>query len=103
MNKIVINCSWGGFRLSDKAIKRFIELAPSHSCIEDGYLEDSSIDRHDPILVQVVEELGLEANGDMSKLGIVEISGNLYFINEYDGKESVRTPDNYNNYWIKIE
>ena len=55
------------------------------------------VDRHDPVLVQVVEELGDKANGDYAKLRIAEVSG-PYKITEYDGFESVKTPDNVN--WI---
>ena len=55
------------------------------------------VDRHDPILVQVVEELGDKANGECAKLAIVEISG-PYHIDEYDGFESVETPNSYD--WI---
>lgn len=47
-----------------------------------------SLSRHDPILVQVVEELGEKANGEYSKLAIEEVSG-PYRIEEYDGYESV--------------
>jgi hypothetical protein len=56
-----------------------------------------SVSRHDPILVQVVEELGDKANGDYAKLAIAEVSGQ-YYIDEYDGSESVQTPNNMN--WI---
>jgi hypothetical protein len=55
------------------------------------------VDRHDPALVQVVEELGDKANGECAKLAIEEISG-PYRIDEYDGYESVETPDGYD--WI---
>jgi hypothetical protein len=55
------------------------------------------VDRHDPILVQVVEELGEKANGECAKLAIDEISG-PYRIDEYDGFESVKTPGGYD--WI---
>ena len=55
------------------------------------------VDRHDPILVQVVEELGGKANGECAKLAIDEISG-PYRIDEYDGYESVECPDSYD--WI---
>lgn len=55
------------------------------------------ISRHDPILVQVVEELGEKANGECAKLAIAEISG-PYRIDEYDGYESVKTPGGYD--WI---
>ena len=53
--------------------------------------------RHDPVLVQVVEELGDKANGMCAKLRIDEVSG-PYRIDEYDGFESVETPENVD--WI---
>ena len=55
------------------------------------------VDRHDPVLVQVVEELKDKANGMCAKLRIDEVSG-PYRIDEYDGFESVETPDTYD--WI---
>ena len=55
------------------------------------------VDRHDPVLVQVVEELGDKANGQYAKLRIKEVSG-PYRISEYDGSESVETPEGYD--WI---
>jgi len=56
-----------------------------------------NVDRHDPILVQVVEELGDKANGMCAKLAIDEVSG-PYRIDEYDGYETVKEPDGYD--WI---
>lgn len=53
---------------------------------------DRDVERNDPVLVQVVEELGDKASGKYSKLRVVEVDG-LYKINEYDGYESVETPD----------
>jgi hypothetical protein len=58
---------------------------------------DRDVSRHDPILVQVVEELGEKANGMCAKLAIDEISG-PYRIDEYDGYETVKEPDGYD--WI---
>lgn len=58
---------------------------------------DHNVDRHDPILVQVVEELGDKANGSHAKLAIEEVSG-PYRIDEYDGYETVETPNSYD--WI---
>ncbi len=55
------------------------------------------VDRHDPILIQVVEELGSKANGECAKLAIAEVSG-PYRIDEYDGLESVETHESYE--WI---
>ena len=59
------------------------------------YADD--VDRHDPVLVQVVEELGDKANGDYAELRIAEVSG-PYRIDEYDGSESIETPNSYD--WI---
>ena len=59
--------------------------------------DDNGVDRHDPILVQVVEELGDKANGMCAQLAIEEVSGS-YRIDEYDGFESVETPESYE--WI---
>jgi hypothetical protein len=58
---------------------------------------DRSVSRHDPVLVQVVEELGDKANGSYAKLAIAEVSG-PYRIDEYDGRETVIEPDGYD--WI---
>ena len=58
---------------------------------------DRNVSRHDPILVQVVEELGEKADGMCAKLAIAEVSG-PYRIDEYDGFESVETPNSYD--WI---
>jgi len=57
----------------------------------------NDVDRHDPALVQVVEELGDKANGICAKLRIDEVYG-PYRIDEYDGNESVETAGSYN--WI---
>ena len=60
------------------------------------YFCDRDIDRDDPVLAQVVEELGDRANGRHAKLRIFEVSaGTLYRIDEYDGSESVMTQDMY--------
>ncbi len=60
------------------------------------YFSPSNIERNDPALVQVVEELGDRANGQCAKLRIAEVpAGTLYRIDEYDGNESVETKDTY--------
>lgn len=57
---------------------------------------DRGIERDDPILVQVVEELGDDASGYCARLAIAEIpAGTLYRIDEYDGSESVMTNEDY--------
>ena len=101
--KIVINACYGGFSVSNAAMKRYAELmgfeykAPvkeyytSYVIDANGdEISDYEIDRTDPVLVQVVEELGDEANGMCSKLKIVELEkGTLYRIEEYDGFEHI--------------
>ncbi len=64
-------------------------------------INDRDIPRHDSALVQVVEELGDRANDRCAKLMIEEIDGRLYRIEEYDGYESVATPEGTE--WIVAE
>ena len=54
-----------------------------------------SVDRTDPKLIQVVEELGEKANGHCAKLKIIEIPNGVdYEIDDYDGVESVHERHN---------
>ena len=51
---------------------------------------DRAIERNDPILVQVVEEMGSNADGGVAELKIVEIPDDVEWdIEEYDGTEWV--------------
>jgi hypothetical protein len=82
--KIVINREWGGFGLSKTGWKRYHELGGK----KNQYVWN--IKRNDPILVQVVEELGKKANGSYSDLKIVEIPDDVeWYIHDYDGMETV--------------
>lgn len=62
--------------------------------LDDSYWYDRYVDRDDPILVQVVEELGEKADGSFARLAIAEVEG-PYRIDEYDGQESVMEPKDY--------
>lgn len=64
--------------------------------VENGsYFFDSNIKRNDPTLIQVVKELGKEANGDCAELKIIKIPDNIeYQIEEYDGQEWVAEKHN---------
>ena len=112
MTKVVYNACYGGFGLSNEAKDRMVELGyemevnvnydprPEVECYnrtQKYKIYDGDISRHNPILVQVVEELGDKANGMYANLVIEEVSGS-YRIDEYDGFESVETPDSYD--WI---
>jgi hypothetical protein len=60
------------------------------------YFSDRDFERNDPVLVQVVEELGDKANGSFAELRIIDIpAGTRYRFEEYDGWESVMTEVDY--------
>ncbi len=122
-HKIVYNNCYGGYALSDKAIdwlsehgsertRQFItqKKIEANERIKDYdpkvrvtanstrkfYIMDAVrnfLERHDPDLVAVVEALGKEVNDTFSSLAIEEIARDMYNIEEYDGKETVVTPD----------
>jgi len=114
--KIVINKCYGGFGLSHEAMMMYFEIKgiPVYPDVypEDG--DDASnqivtywpvkeedrvvgevfplsvydIERTDPALVKVVEQLGDRANGYYSELSVVEIPDDVkWIIQEYDGIE----------------
>jgi hypothetical protein len=57
---------------------------------KEHYFYYRDIERHDPDLIAVVEELGEAADGSCSKLKVVEVpDGVEYEIEEYDGNEWV--------------
>lgn len=123
MNKIVYNACYGGFGLSREAVELYLNYKgipyypysdkynEVYFFLEDFHGKDdvwgcdvfdtSSIERHDPILVQVVEELGDLANGSYANLQIYETEANQYFIEEYDGIESVVVSTD--DYWTYIK
>lgn len=108
--KVVINSDFGCFSLSEAGIKRFGELngwnikrniqLKSHTVYADYFyfIQDEKevkifaddIERNNPFLVQVVQELGKDANGECATLSIVEIPDDVKWeIKEYDGIEHV--------------
>lgn len=85
-NKVVINSDYGGFNISEEAWEELLKLKGSLG-------EDFVLSRHDKDLVSVVEKLGERANGYGAKLEIVEINSDRYYIEDYDGMETIYTPD----------
>ena len=103
--KIVINKCYGGFGLSEEAVFLYAKkkglnlivqrdkgLKINHYYLnekKDGnYFSERDIQRNDPILIEVVNELGEKADGFCSELKIVEIPDDVeWIIEEYDGKE----------------
>ena len=96
--KVVYNSSYGGFSISLAALERMQELGfKGEAAVSEEYVALYDCTRHDPILVQAVEELGPKANGTHADLSIATVSG-PYRIQEYDGSETVMEPGNYK--WI---
>jgi hypothetical protein len=137
--KVVYNACYGGFSLSDAAVRRYAEIkgitlypekearfgfttywtAPkeqrgailegeawykatqeervaSNRAYDEMTLGSREFERDDPVLIQVVEELGDAANGMCAKLKIEDVpKGTLWRIDEYDGNEHVATQDSY--------
>ena len=106
MKKVVYNTCFGGFSISkecaqymsDRGNKECMEMLTKsaedkHEGVDDigGSLWDTP--RHDAILVMAVEHLGSEkASGDCAVLEVHELKDDRYYIEEYDGSESVIEP-----------
>lgn len=81
--KIVINACHGGFGLSETAELKYLEL--SGKPLAEFRWE---IARDDPVLVQVVEQLGRAASGPYAELKVVTIPDDVNWqIDEYGGNE----------------
>ena len=107
--KIVINKCYGGFGLSDQAMRMFRAATKDVAPVEDDKASTFSslicdtlsfssgghdIARDHPDLVRIVEELGTEkASGWAASLAVVEIPDDVpddgWIIQEYDGDEWV--------------
>lgn len=88
--KIVINTEFGGFGLSESAQRRYLELIGKNPDDYYKFRHWHDLDRTDKALVQVVEELGNDANDLISDLEVVELDpGTQYRINSFDGKETL--------------
>ena len=109
--KIAINTCYGGFGLSQKALKRLIELGVPLAVDEEEIygvhiteftnsetlallgplhlVRDFEAEyRTHPLVIQVIEELEEKAYGDHAELKIVDIPDNVkWSIQEYDGVE----------------
>lgn len=112
MTKIAYNACYGGFSLSNEAIllarqisgdPKWGDAVLKGEAYGDGSICNSDWDSHhvdvprtDPTLIKVIEQLGEKAGGMCSNLKIANLpEGTRYRIVEYDGFESVKTPDDY--------
>jgi len=60
------------------------------TCDEEGYFSDRDIERDDPVLIEIIKEMGEKASGKLAKLKIVEIPDDIEWeVEEHDGNEWV--------------
>ena len=109
--KVVLNVCYGGFGLSDEAMELYLTktgqvpfykiklYGNSHYATEPfvgtktngKYLSYSSIERNDPVLVEIVETLGKKSWDQCAELKVVDIPKDVAWeIYEYDGNETIR-------------
>lgn len=89
--KVIINTNFGGFSLSKEVEKLYLEATKGTICREHCHFS-ASVQRDDPVLIQIIEDIGLEnAGGRSSILKIVELPDDVpadgWMIMEYDGSE----------------
>jgi hypothetical protein len=86
MLKIVINACFGSYGLSKECIDAY-----NAEC-GTGITRNWEIDRADPVLVRLVEEMGDRANAEGAKLSIIEIPDDeQWTISHSNGLECVLT------------
>ena len=105
---VVINTCHGGFGLSLDAQRAWLDRSGipytteprndrhstqrwgPHILVNGQHWSDRMIPRDDPVLVQIVQEMGAASWGDHAKLKIVRIPADVEWqIDDYDGSEWV--------------
>jgi hypothetical protein len=101
MFKVVVNGCFGGFGVSEQGAEWLLANGadPEKVSVTPAGIESVAwtyvrvdLERHDPLLVRMVEELGGAASGNYAKLYVHTMTQPLYRIDEYDGSESVEEP-----------
>ncbi len=89
---VAINTCFGGFTLSKKAVEELCKRIGDPNIKSYSFDSSQKYPRHHPILIEVIKELGEEADGSFSEIEIEyieEIYKDYYSISEYDGNEGV--------------
>ena len=117
MSKAVINECYGGFFLTKEIVEYMIERGldekyyekyedydenKRESCFNRKYYT-KDIPRHHPLLIEAVSELKDKVDIDIetTTIAIKEFDGDLYRIEDYDGYETLITP-NAEYEWINV-
>jgi hypothetical protein len=95
--EILLNGAYGGFDISKEAVAKYNEklkeINPEHRDLRAGdYRLHAYEHRMNPILINIVKELGDKANGKFCKIYIETFNSelkNYIRIHEYDGQESI--------------
>ena len=104
--KIVINRCFGGFSLSEEACN-LLNTKRNKKENDEGWVNPeygylgSGIERYNKDLVTVVEELGIAASGGCADLTVETIEGYRFRISEYDGNETLETPES--DHWDIVD
>lgn len=101
--KVVYNNEYGGFRLPAAVVAELfpqsVGLTPySHEYLPFGRAI-SELERHDPRLVAAV--MAYIEKFDDTDLAIADVPGDRYWIQEYDGSETVWTPETIP--WVEVK
>lgn len=105
---IVINGTYGGFGLSRAAELAYLHRTGTPYTLHDredraatiqqgqrikvgkSWWNSQALERDDPVLVDIVREMGTAANGEHANLAIVKIPADVKWqIEDYDGREWV--------------
>lgn len=89
----MLNRCYGGFELSKQVKDLYMEATQDTPKGPNFYI-DKDVSRDDPILIQIIEQIGLDAaGGQFSKLKIIEIPDDVpadgWDVMDYDGVEWV--------------
>ncbi len=104
IEKVAINKSYGGFSISKECAqwienKYGIDLSKEYNYGKYYFNEK----RHAKEIIDAIETLGSEVcSGDCAKIVLEDCDSGLYQIEEYDGFETLITPDDERG-WVKIE